>query len=61
MKKIKFFLIVFISLFFIPSVGTAESERNIYIGDLIELKITSQTITEDELREKFKEFDIFLI
>ena len=58
MKKIKFFLIVFISLFFIPSVGTAESERNIYIGDLIELKITSQTITEDELREKFKEFDI---
>jgi hypothetical protein len=58
MKKAKFFLIVFISLFFIPSVGTAENERNIYIGDLIELKITSQTITEDELREKFKEFDI---
>ncbi|AUG58726.1 hypothetical protein [Acetivibrio saccincola] len=40
------------------SKDNAESERNIYIGDLIELKITSGTITEDELREKFEEFDI---
>lgn len=59
MKKIKIiFFIVLITIFFIPSVGAVESERNIYIGDLIELKITSQTIAEDELREKFKEFDI---
>lgn len=59
MKKTNIiFLIVLITFFFIPSVGAIENGRNIYIGDLIELKITSQTISEDELKEKFKDFDI---
>ena len=59
MKKTKiFFLILIITLFFIPSVGAVQNGRNIYIGDLIELKVTSQAVTEDELRDKFKDFDI---
>ena len=33
-------------------------ERNIYVGDLIELKITTQVFTEEEIREKFKDFEI---
>ena len=36
-------------------------ERNIYVGDLIELKITTQVFTEEEIREKFKDFEISII
>ncbi len=34
------------------------SERNIYVGDIIELKISSQKLTEDIIRDKFKDFEI---
>lgn len=33
-------------------------ERSIYVGDLIEIRITSQQFSEEELREKFNDFEI---
>ena len=37
---------------------SSATERNIYVGDLIELKITTEVLTEDEVREKFRDFEI---
>jgi hypothetical protein len=48
-----------LSIFVIGLSGVAMAEkRNIFIGDVIELKVTSQNITIDELKNKFKEFEI---
>ena len=52
-------LLLFILLFFVISpVGIRAEERNIYVGDLIELKIQAQDLTLDELKDKFKDFEI---
>ncbi|TYQ16878.1 UNVERIFIED_CONTAM: hypothetical protein Cloal_3454 [Acetivibrio alkalicellulosi] len=59
MKKIRIILmLILIALFLIPSVGAMENKRSIFIGDIIELKVTSQNITVDELKNRFEEFDI---
>lgn len=53
------FLFMILIMFFSPiHAFAAEAERNIYIGDIIELKISSQELTEEVIREKFKEFEI---
>ena len=59
-KKILFFLSVMCMLLASSAVGLfAETEtRNIYIGDIITLEITSQQFSEDELREKFQDFEV---
>ncbi|KNY28679.1 hypothetical protein [Pseudobacteroides cellulosolvens] len=60
MKKARillFLLIISISYICFSSLATAE-KRSIFVGDLIELKVTSQNITIDELRDKFKGFEI---
>jgi len=52
-------LLLVICLFFAFSCGRIwAEERNIYVGDLIELKIEAQDLTLDELKDKFKDFDI---
>lgn len=33
-------------------------ERSIFVGDLINIKISAQSFSENELREKFKDFEI---
>jgi len=62
MKRAKIILFVLIALIFCmcaSGMGEATAEkRSIFIGDLIELKITSQSIGIDELRDKFKDFEI---
>lgn len=55
-SRLVFFLIIFI---FSLSPGRAGAEaRNLYVGDLIELKITTREFTEEVLREKFNDFEI---
>lgn len=60
MKKEKIipFLLVISLLLFLSSKGVMAEERSIYVGDLINIRITSEKFTEDELRDKFKEFEI---
>ncbi len=52
-------LLLIICLFLVisPARILAE-ERNIYVGDLIELKIQARDLTIDELKDKFKDFEI---
>lgn len=38
--------------------STLAKERSLFIGDLLELKISSSNITKEELEDKFKEFEI---
>lgn len=60
MKKSKIsLLLIILSLFFvISSSSILAEERNIYVGDLIELKIQGEDLTLDELKDKFKDFEI---
>lgn len=51
-------MILSAALILIFSCPLLAEERNIYIGDLIELKITTHEFTEDEIREKFNDFEI---
>lgn len=57
LKKTSLFILLAAFALIFTSLSTAE-ERDIYIGDLVELKITTREFTEDEIREKFKEFEI---
>lgn len=53
------FFFVILVLYLIISSGPVFAEtRSIYVGDLIELKITSRDIDMEDLRDKFKEFDV---
>lgn len=56
-KKVTF-MIILAAFALIFSCPLAAEQRNIYVGDLIELKITTRDFTEDEIREKFKDFEI---
>ena len=56
-KKVSFMFIL-TAFILISSSPLMAEERNIYVGDLIELKITTREFTEDEMREKFKDFEI---
>lgn len=60
MKKSKIsLLLIMLSLFFVISSSSILAEvRNIYVGDLIELKIQGEDLTLDELKDKFKDFEI---
>jgi len=61
MKKGKIaLLLLIISIFWtVWSVYTyADENRSIYVGDLIQLKIESRDLSADELRDKFKDFEI---
>ncbi len=49
-------LLVFVVLFFTKDAYA--KNRNIYVGDLIKLKITSRSISEEEIRDKFTDFEI---
>jgi len=49
-----FLVLVFILL---PFESFAE-KRSIFVGDLVEIKITAKQFTEEDLREKFGEFEI---
>jgi len=60
LKKASLFIFLAAFALIFASLSTAE-ERNIYIGDLIELKIATQEFTEDEIREKFKDFEIVVL
>lgn len=52
-------LILFIIIFFLlPAAPVQAEERNIYVGDLIELKITTTAYSPEELREIFSGFEI---
>ncbi len=42
----------------VQSVPVQAEERSIYVGDLIEIRITANEFTVDELKDKFKEFEI---
>jgi len=60
MKEVKkAVFILFLIMIMLASSGlSSATERNIYVGDLIELKITTEVLTEDEVREKFRDFEI---
>ncbi|QGQ95655.1 hypothetical protein EHS13_12550 [Paenibacillus psychroresistens] len=60
MKKAKITLIIlFLTLFFMPLAGQVQAEaRSIYVGDLIELKISTQEFSKDAIIDKFKDFEI---
>lgn len=58
-KKIKLLSLMILLLFLIilPERVLAE-ERSLYVGDLIDIRITTQAFSVDEIREKFKDFEI---
>ncbi|MDP4182608.1 MAG: hypothetical protein Q8942_16160 [Bacillota bacterium] len=60
MRKVKIILFLLITCIFCANLSSLvmAEKRSIYIGDLIKLKITSQNITMDELKDKFKGFEI---
>jgi hypothetical protein len=60
MRKIKILLVlmIFSFLLLLPFGKVYAKERNIYIGDLINLKISTQDITEKDIRDKFSDFEI---
>ncbi len=60
MKKIRIMPFILLLLAFFPLLkpDAAESPRNIYVGDIIELKISSGELTGKEIREKFSDFEI---
>jgi hypothetical protein len=59
MRKIRI-LPILLLICFLPllHVSADDSPRSIYVGDIIELKISPRTLTEDEIREKFRDFEI---
>lgn len=60
MKKYRVttFLISFVLLLVFSSSRVLAEERSLFVGDLIEIKIESVEFTADELRDKFKDFEI---
>ncbi len=60
MKKLKVLSLATILclLLFIPYMYSSAEDRSIYVGDLIQLKVQVQELTLDEIKEKFKGFEI---
>lgn len=50
--------VVFSLLLVIPSGYISAEERSIYVGDLIELKVQAQDLSLEEIKDKFKGFEI---
>ncbi len=57
-QKTALSLLIILSLIFIVSSGVMAEKRNIYVGDLIQIKVSTLEFTADELQEKFKDFEI---
>jgi len=57
-QKILPFLLCIVLFLFISSRAVWAEERSIFVGDLINIKVSTVQFTEDELREKFKDFEI---
>jgi len=60
MKRLKLLatLMIVSFLLLLPFGRVYAEERNIYVGDLINIKIANQNLTEEELRDKFADFEI---
>ena len=60
MKKVKLTLLILILTLFLIHLPTQvqAAARSIYVGDLIELSISTQEFSKDELTDKFKDFEI---
>ena len=60
MKKKKILLIVFLCciLFSINNLEANADERDIFIGDVIELRISTSDLTQEQIVEAFKAFEI---
>lgn len=58
MKKIFCLTIALISICMSVLVYAFAEARNIYIGDIINLEINSQKVSEEELRQEFRDFEI---
>ena len=55
-RVMTFPLLMMMVIMFLLS-NAAASERNIYVGDIVELKISSQKLTEEVIRDKFRDFE----
>lgn len=61
MRKIKRTLLLLIISVFLVMVSVhayADEKRSIFVGDLIQLKIQSRELSLDELKDRFKDFEI---
>lgn len=57
-KRMLFMLTILLLLCVNSPVSVFAEKRNIYVGDIITLEITSQEYSEDELKQKFLDFEI---
>ncbi len=57
-EKIALFLIILSLFFVISSRQIMAEERSIYVGDLIQIKVSTKEFSRDELKEKFKDFEV---
>ena len=60
-RRTKRIILLIIMLLFISSISIFAKQRNIYVGDLINIKIDTVMYDEDEIREKFQDFEIVSI
>lgn len=56
-KSVLLLMLTYICLFSVCQAYALE-ERNIYVGDIINIKLSSNIYTEEDIREKFKDFEI---
>lgn len=57
-RRALFLLLLILLLILLPSAEGHAQTRKIYVGDLIRLNISSSGISEAELRESFKDFEL---
>lgn len=57
-RKITLLLSLISLLLLISSMTILAEERNIYVGDLINIEVETDLYNEDDIREKFKDFEI---
>lgn len=60
-RRIRSYICIISLLVLISSVSICAEERNIYVGDLINIKVDTLLYDEEDLRDKFKDFDIVKI
>ncbi|GMQ55890.1 hypothetical protein AN1V17_02820 [Vallitalea sediminicola] len=60
-RKITLVLSLISLLLLISSMTILAEERNIYVGDLINIEVETDLYNEDDIREKFKDFEIVVI
>ncbi|MCT4688180.1 hypothetical protein [Vallitalea sp.] len=57
-KKVAFLISLISLLLLITSMTILAEERSIYVGDLIKIEIETNSYSEDDIRAKFKDFEI---